>query len=509
MLGSGISSESIWTPFDAVATANVREPRWKFLVAWTRVANVENYATIGVSQIGGTDIIEGTDTADIVNADQFDYFDETDKVIRIEYERTLIEPLGGTSIAMADIVLDNSDLRFTPDQNATIGTALRPNRPLKVFIGFFVEGQEKLIPIIEGLSLSHPFEDKVKRQVAIQAYDYMRWLNEKPQETAIYQNQRSDQIIADILARAGVGSNNYELDQGLNTVGFAWFEKGQTAGDRIRKIAEAEEAMFYQDENGILRFENRDHFAKSPHTSPVWTIDADDIIDWRQDRGSRIINRAIVKGEPRSVKGEQEIWRNGIEEEIGAGETKTIWASFENPVSDITQPSENTDYDASDQSGGAGSDVSGDISIVMTEFAKSAKLEITNNGASTAYLYFLRLRGTPATVDYGVEEVFEDDDSIADYNEQQIEIENPYIDKEAFAENMAQDIVRRHKNPRDRVVLTVRGIPQLQLRDMVKVKDQDTDMYKNYRVMKIQGVLEGGGFIQHLYLRRVTDEETL
>src|SRR3972149_1876055 len=295
MLGPGISSESIWTPFASICTATVRPVRAMCLVAWTRQVSVDTYAIIGTSTIGGLDIVKGTGDVAINEADSYYYFDETARVIRLEYERRLVERIGGTSIAMADIVLDNTDLRFTPDYNATIGTALKPNRPMKIFIGFQVLGQTKTIPIIEGLTMQ-PKEDKLKRIVTISAYDFMKSLNEKPQETTIYTNQRSDQIIQDILSRAGVGSNNYVLDQGLNTIGFAWFEKGQTAGNRIRQICEAEDAIFYQDETGILRFENRDKYSKFPYNAPVWDIEPDDILEWQQETNSEIINRAIIQG---------------------------------------------------------------------------------------------------------------------------------------------------------------------------------------------------------------------
>lgn len=508
MLGSAISSEAIWTAFDSTTTANIRQTVGVVYIAWTRIANVSNYATVGTSVVNGSDIVAGSDIQTINNADSFEYFDESARVIRIEYERTLLEPLGGMSIAIADIVLDNTDLRFTPDKNATIGTALRPNRPMKVFIGFHVAGQDKVIPIIEGLTLQ-PKEDKLRRTVTITSYDYLRWLNEKAQETTIYQNQRTDEIIADILSRAGVGSSSYSLDQGLNTVGFAWFEKGDTAGERIRKLVEAEEGIFYQDESGVLHFDNRDKYSVAPYTSAVWTIDSDDILDWEQDDSTDIINRAIIKGAPRSVKSEAEIWRDGIEEQIPAGQTLTIWANFDDPVSSITSPSSSTDYTAFSASGGAGTDLTSSMSIVVTSFTKTAKLEITNSSGSLAYMNFLRLRGTPATVDYEVEQVFQDTTSIADYNENQIEVKNEFIDNATFAAAMAQNIVRRHKNPIESVIITVRGIPQLQLRDQVRVYDRDISAYKNYRVLKIQGTLEGGAFTQKLYLRQVTSSEAL
>lgn len=508
MLGSGKSSLSIWTPFDSMTTASVRLLKARCLIAWTRNQIVNAYAVVGSSIVGGTDIVQGVGDNVINNADYYDYFDETDRVIRIEYERHLIEPLGGTAIAMVDIVLDNTDLRFTPNYNSTIGTALKPNRPTKVFIGFEVLGQEVVIPIIEGLSLQ-PKENKSARTVTLTIYDFMKILNEKPQETTIYQNQRSDEIIADILARAGVGSSNYHLDQGLNTIGFAWFEKGQTAGNRIKKICEAEEAIFYQDEQGVFRFENRDKYAQVPYNTHIWTIEPDDILEWVQDVNSDIINRALIKGSPRSVKGETEIWRDGIEEEIEAGATLEIWAQFDEPVSSITAPDSDFDFTAFTGTGGTGSNITADIVITTTSFTKTAKLEITNNNGAKAYLNFFRLRGTPATVDYEITEVYQDDDSVDTYNEYQEEIDNEFIDDRRFAQKMAENLVKRHKNPLGILQLRVRGIPQLQLRDQIRIKDMDLNVYKNYRLIGLQGIFESGSFVQILTLREITSNEAL
>jgi len=508
MLGPGVSSESIWTPFSSLTTATVRPIKARIYIAWTRVADVSAYATVGTSLVGGTEIVKGTGDVAINEADSYLYFDETDRVLRIDYERTLIEPMGGMAMAMADIILDNTDLRFTPDYNSTIGTAMRPNRPVKVFIGFEVQGQEKLIPVLEGLSLQ-PKENKVERIVTITVYDFIKYINEKPQETSIYTDQRSDEIIADVLARAGIGTNSYQLDAGLNTVGFAWFEKGQTAGERIKLLCEAEEAFFYQDENGILKFETRDKYSQTPFNTVSWTIEPDDILKWEQDFSSEIINRVIVSGTPRTVKGEVEIWRDGVAEEVPAGQSIEIWANFEDPVSSLTSPVANTDYKAYANSDGTGADLTADIDITLTNFTKDAKLVIENTGGSTAYVTFLRMRGTPATVDYEIKEVFQDTLSIDDYNEHQKTIENPYIDDRTFAYNMAQNVVRRHKDPVSVLRLTIRGIPHLQLRDQVRVYDQDLDVYTNYRVINIQGSFERGSFTQKLLLRKITSNEAL
>ena len=508
MLASGNSSLSIWTPFNSICTATVRTIAARCLIAWTRQQTVQNFAIIGTSKIGGTDIVQGVGDNVLNDADLYSYFDETDRIMRIEYERNLIEPLGGSAIAMATIVLDNNDLRFTPDYNATIGTALKPNRPIKLFIGFKVDGQEVTIPIIEALSLQ-PQEDKLKRTVTIQANDFITFMDNLPQETSIYTDERTDQIIADILARAGIGSSNYTLDEGLNTPGFVGFDPTvDFAGQSIQKLCEAEQGIFYQDELGTYKFENRMKSREYPYTEVQWTIEADDILDWQILQSSQIINYVVVNGKPRSVKGEVEIWRDGTEEEIVPGGTLVVTAQFNDPVTSITAPEALVDYQALDHPNGAGSDITSDVVVTVEAFTNTAQITITNNNmTNVAHMWYLKLRGTPATVDYTISETYENVESVGTYNQKQQTISNDYIQSSNFAAALAKDTATRYGDPNDMLQLKIRGVPQLQLRDLIRVQDPDLLIYRRYRLVGIQGVYEPGSFIQTLTLREVTASE--
>jgi len=506
MQGSGESSLSIWTAFDTITTASVRVLKHVVRVAWTRLQDAAaTFAVVGTSVVAGIDIVQGQDSV-ITKPDIFDYFDETSRAVQIEYEREVIEPLGGVALAQADVLFENTDLRFTPNQNATIGTALRPNRPVNIHVGFEVLGQSKTIVVFKGLS-EQIKEDKVTRTARVHCYDYLSYLNQYPLETTVYTNQRSDQIIESILTTIGFGSSQYSLEEGLNTIPFAWFEKGDTAGERIRKICEAEEGFFYQDEQGILRFENRRHYSVAPYSSVVWTIDDDDILSWESDESTPIINRCIVNAEVREVQTSTEIWRDGTVEEVNPGATLTIWANFDNPITTLETITATTDYVANSASDGTGTTLTSNIAIVTTLFAKSVKLEITNNGAQNAYMTFLRLRGTPAIVTQEIRQIFQDDDSVNTYDEQQLEVQNDFVASSSFAYYLARAIVRKYKDPLKRVVITVRGIPQLQLKDKVTVYDRDLATDKDYRIMKIVGAMQPGEFEQRLYLREVTAGE--
>lgn len=508
MLGSGVSSLAIWTPFNSVCTATVRTLRAKVLIAWTRNQVVSSFAIVGTSQVGGTDVVKGNEDNVLNNADLYEYFDETDRVLRIEYERNLIEPLGGAAVGMCTIVLDNNDLRFTPNYNATIGTAIKPNRPIKIFIGFDVGGQEVIIPIMEALS-TQPQEDKAQRTLTINANDFVTYLDNIPQETQIFIRQRTDNIIASILAAAGIGSSNYTLDQGINTPGFVGFGQGDYIGQSIQNLAQAEEGLFYQDELGQFRYVNRYRFSKAPYTVVQWIIEPKDIINWQVAQSSQIINHMTVSGNPRSVKGETQVWNDGQEEVIPPGQSITVWAQFQDPVTTLASLEAGLDYQAFDASNGAGSDITGSIGIVLTSFTTTAMMVITNNNANTAYLHKLSLRGNPATQDYAITETYEDTASVDEYSEQDQSLENDFIQSQTFAQNLAKQIVLRWKDPNDQLQLQIRGVPQLQLGDRVSVHDPDTNIYTDYRLVGIQGVFEPGSFLQTLTLRKITANEIL
>ena len=492
-------------------------------ISWLRNEDTNaGFAVVGTSTISSTDLVKGAGLTSVSNPDIYDYVDETDKVISIDYDRKIIEPTGGMSTAIMTVVLDNIDGRYSPNQNATIGTAVLPKRPINMHIGFRVQGQDKTITLFKGLTRM-PQEDKQKKTVTITAVDYVSYLDKLPLDAAKYTNERTDEIIDDILTELGFGSAQYILDTGLNTIGFAYFDKGVSAGYRIRELCESEEAVFYQDENGVLRFENRQHYALAPHDTVAWTVDGEDIIEWKEQRTMRIINKCVVKATPRVVQADNAIiWEHPEKVSIGAGLDVTVWANLNDPADSIVDPAENTDYEANTAEDGSGSDISTDIGIVITKFVTAAKMVITNNNAATAYLVngsgdpFLKLRGKLAlTVDTSVAppksfellEEYTDSDSVNKFDEQEYTINNNFIDTTTQATYLAQALVDKYKDPFRRIIIKIQGVPQIQLRDKVSVEDITLDAYKDYRVMQIQGFLQGGIFTQNLVLREITDAE--
>lgn len=308
------------------------------------------------------------------------------------------------------------------------------------------------------------------------------------------------------------------FDTGLQEIPTAWWG-GNTALYEIKTACESEGARFFADENGELRFQNRQHYNNNAeYKSSVHEFNFDRTFDFlHPNKEQDIINKVKVTVKPRIVSSEQEIWSYGFVPSIAASATKTIWASLNDPcpttTSGIVQPVANTDYTANTQSDGLGTDKTAQVDVVITRFTNAVKIDVTNNDAGAVYLTMLKLRGTPALEQDPVVITVEDTTSIANYGEHPAggqSIENKYLADETYAETLAQGIIDAYKDPLDRIILTSRAIPQLQVGDMITVKNEDIG--KNYlmRVYWIKSrITLSDGLVQDIKCRSVQPLETL
>ena len=325
-------------------------------------------------------------------------------------------------------------------------------------------------------------------------------------------------IFDEIRAVDEIGYPQRYFDIGLQTIPVAWWA-GNTALYEIKVACESEGARFYADEKGKLHFENRQYYnLHDEYKRSVWEFNFDRMTDLEYpNRETDVINKVIVKLKPRRVVSTaEEIWRYGFVPDIAASETKTIWASLNDPcpttASGIIAPAATTDYTANTQENGGGTDKTDKISITITRFANAVKLDVKNNDAGTVYLTLLKLRGTPAKESDEIIITEQDDTSIGIYGERPaggMAIENKYLADEYYAQTRAQQIVDWYKNPKTMIVLGGRSVPQLQLGDMISVVNEDVN--KNYlmRVTLIKNQYSNDGLNQEIHCRSVTPQEQL
>ena len=432
------TSLAIWTAFDNMTTAVSRVLKHVLNISWKRAEKTTSFAVVGTSVVNGLHIVQGASNV-LMPLDSYEYFDETDRLVTLTYDRVLQEVLGGISQAIMDIELDNTDDKFTPEQNSTIGTAILPKRPIHAEVGFLVQSQTKTIPVFRGLTLQ-PKIDETRKLIRFTCVDLVGYLYGIPMDSELYVNQRTDQIVEDILTTLGFGSSQYSLDVGINTIPYAWFDKSQTAGERIKKLCESEGAYFYSDENGILRFENRNHFAVSPHNVDVWDIDPDDIIAWESDESTPIYNVVTVKGKPRQEQATAVIWESAEEPTVAGSSGETIiWANLSEPITECTSPVASVDFLAYTGAGGTGSNITSDQIVTIETFATAVKITLHNNNASLAYYSLLQLRGKEALAVGDITETEEDATSINNYDEQTLVVENDFIESSEYANTLATE----------------------------------------------------------------------
>jgi hypothetical protein len=496
----------------AFITAAEKKKRWlshNVKISWEKTFDAGiGFAIVGTSVVDGTDIIQGESTV-VTQPDLYEYEDESTNVIQWEVERQVYEPIGSIGYANGTIILQNADGRYDPDGVSPLAPFLVPRRPVKIFGGFKYGGISKSIPLMYGLSKA-PENDGRSRTI-VQVDDYMTYIQnfELNSETA-YENQRTDEIIASILDQAGFDPSQYDLDRGLNTLNFAYFNKGDKAGEQIRKLCEAEEGYFFQDEFGILRFSNRAAYKQTPLNSSVLILTESMVLENKELKSSKILNKCRVVAKPRTLQSQTEVWSQSEKQTINPGEVAIVWANFENPSTDIqdidktSSRDDDLDIIASSDKNDNGTRLNSSVVVSVIKYVTSARISITNGSGVTMYITKLRLRGRPAVAG-SIEVIVNNTTSQDIYDIGLLEIDNDFIQTKDFARYLARSVVTKYGDPRRRRQLKIRALPHLQLKDMITVTTNGNNV--EYRVLKIETDMMAGAFNQLLTVREVTDDE--
>lgn len=485
------------TTINAKSQGTMRKLKIDALMSFPRVYEpTVQFFTIGVSLIGGTHIIKG-DGSVISEWDKYQYENYSSRIKSIEVTRTE-EEVNSTTLAQADITLENHDSYFTPNRGSAIQNYILPYRPVKLFGGFSNEA----LPQFVGLTEKMPTIDEKGRTASFHLIDFMYSLFNRPLDQAVlYQSKRTDEILSSLMIIAGISPTQYSFDVGFNIINYAFFDKGTKFGDAVKELMEAEMGRFYMDESGVIRFKNRQNFG----STPVWYFDESSIVNIETSKQDDIINVVEIKANVREVQANQKIWELQSVQVIPASSSFDIWADFEDPVTTVDTPlyitsavtslfTTNTDKD------GAGSPVSTGISVSVTLFSKSYKMTFTNANAFDTYITTLEVFGRPAKI---VKQIYvrqTDGVSVAKYDERPIAIENDYFNNEGDAYSKAIIMLSDNSTYQNQFIMTVKGNPALQIGDPVNVSVFGTAA--TFVIKKIVNRWEAGRYTQILTVKK-------
>lgn len=493
--------QSVTSAFTAEEKDSVRSISHNLQASWKKDSLLGNREfTIGVSTIGGSDVI-GVNPGAVGNPANYRYFDESAYVTSLTWERGYNMPTGGLSKALAEASLDNTSGRFTPRYmggTSELYTAEPLQSPIIISAGFNVGGVDSVLAQFEGVITEQPAIDTRNKTFNIQAADYIDYFQNKSLEkTAMYTGLRTDEVLVKIFDQAGMNTAQYELDPGVNLIPFTLFPSGTKFSDAISKLVEAENGHFYQREDGKFIFENRQHWDSSPYTEVQKIIYTSQVINAEAPNADHLVNVVEVSSEYRAKQPNQVVFTLGAVVLLPAKTSTELFVDFDDPVLALDTPS---GWIVNKNEDGSGVDISSSVTLQNIDtFAQAAKMTFYNNSTSDGFITSLSLTGRPAKVVSNLYTRRQDDSSVTAFQERVLTINNEYIQNETWANTYAQMILNDFAEVENLQKITVRGLPELQLGDLVSWQG-------NYwRIFDIKSTIEPSvGFVQELLLLQRT-----
>lgn len=457
--------------------------------------------TIGTSLIGSVDFI-GSDSGSAISAwNQYNYFDESQYVEGLSWERTLQLPVGGISIARANVQLDNTSGRFLPSSmqgNSELFTAILPQRPIKIFPGFHYDNTDNYEEAFVGILDKSPKVDLREKQAELSAVDFLGFLeNKRIDDTTIYTGQRVDQIIEDILSnKFGLSTAQYELDTGIESIPFAAIESGTRYTDFINQITQAEMGHVIQDEAGIIHFWNRQKWSTLPYNLVQEIVYTADVLNVEAPDDDHIVNVVEVRATPREKTSGATLFTLGAPIELAPG-SNDVWVDFDNPVIQAGTPTRT----ANSAEDGSGSNDTSSVTLTSSSvFIRTAKYVYNNATGRVSYLTALSVTGTWATV---VDEIYrtgQDDSSVTAYDEKVLSIQNDFIQSNTWANSYIQLVLSQLAEPEYLLKMTIRAKPHLSLGTLISWQGH------YWRIFGMKTSMNPSiGFVQELDLVQRTD----
>jgi hypothetical protein len=483
--------------FEDRAQSTMQPLSWRTLMSFPKsfLEDVD-FFTIGVSTIGGGDIIKGE--GDVIQEwDKYQYDDYSYRIHSIEVTRQE-EDVNSVALAIADIEMENHDNYFTPNGGSIIDEFILPYRPTKLFMGFGAEN----VPVFVGLTEKMPTVDEKTKRVKFHLIDFMYSLFNRPlDESLMLQDVRTDEALEELMDLAGITPTQYDFDTGFNIIDFVYFEKGTKFGDAVKELMEAEMGRFYMDETGIIRFKNRQNYSDVP----VWHFDKSNVIGIKTRTQDEIINVVEIKADVREVQANQKFWELQSTTRVPANSSLDIWADFEDPVTDCDDPeyiltATTSLYATNTEEDGSGTPVSADFALSSSFlFAQSYKMTFQNDNDFDVFITALELFATPAKVVKKIYVREEDTESVAKYDERVLTIENNFINNEGDATSKAKILLGDYSEYGGINELVVIGNPAIQIGDAVSCSIDG--FAGTYVISKIVTKLVGAQLIQTLTVK--------
>lgn len=372
---------------------------------------------------------------------------------------------GKCSAGTCALTLLNTDGRFSPFKaDGPLYGKLLPRRKIQIST-YNTVGPATAIQWTGFIDSITPTADLSGRHtVEITGVGPLAVISDRTVTVALQTGENTGTLIGLILTAAGWPAGDRSLDVGKTVVPYYWCDN-KNALEAIRELEESEKGFVYETKDGKIAFENRLHRYSGTHLVSQATF-TDDTAPGAGELGYQSIGHEDLLGEVYNIASATttqysagtlaDLWQladsGSLSPAIAADETLTFWAEPPSSSAELvltwTTPAATTDYTANSLPTGNGTNATADMSIVATKFARSMKIEITNGGASTAYITLLKARGIPLVAGDPTSVESQDATSITAYGERTYPIEAPWLSDTTIASKYCDAIVVDFKNPR-------------------------------------------------------------
>ncbi len=503
--------QTVSDAFTTRSQGQIRKLDWRVLMSFDKELDEGiEFFTIGVSTIGGTDIIKGEGNV-LQEWDKYAYTDYSDRVVSLEWTRQE-DPITSVSMAMVDIVFDNHDDFFTPGLGSDIDGNIKPYRPIKLFSGFGTES----IPQFVGLTEKMPVLNTDNKTATFHAIDYLyAIINRNLSQDLVLTEVSTGDAMAAVLEDTGLQPTHYSLDYTFNTIPFFYYPKDTNIGSILRDLVTSEIGRLYMDEIGTITFKNRQNYIDES----VFTFTAANIVGITSRSQDDVVNSVHIRSDVRREQELTDFWELAdqyFEDQVVLpGDTLDITANFNDPVTSVDEPlyiddSLTSYFTVNTLPDGSGAANSTDVTLTSFQaLGKSYAMTFTNSGPDPLFITDIHLFATPAPVVRQIDITVNDQDSI-DLNElHKVEIVNNLIQTNALATSIGQIITMDYADVAGIEDMETKGTPAFQLGDPITVDLGGVETL--YRIGKIVNRIMDGKFTQILTIkkRRVTSYFTI
>lgn len=365
-------------------------------------------------------------------------------------------------VGRATFLLKNSAQTYSPELNAD---AL-PRRQVKFTMTYSAVSVVLFRGYVEEIQpTSGP---KFERQCTLECVDAMALLDLHSGATAMQFSVRADEIIEDVVAavytppatnyEAGLAVYPFSSDKWSEVEGHGIGYEEVVASQKIKDACASDWGRFFISKSGAPTFFNRHNMSLNSGAADLTASDTMKKLGYRKGV-TKIYNEVEVKFSPRAVGTTYEVLSRSNSDKpirVEAGASTIVTLYYRDPSNksvkiggyNILTPVAGTDFTATNDEEGEGTDNTGSITPSLTAYSDRAVITLANGSGEILYVHDLKVRGYAVRVRDEVSIAVSDATSINKYQRRKLPVSAPLLNSDSAAKRLADYLLALYKDPR-------------------------------------------------------------